>query len=175
MTFRWVNLQQKKPIREGQLNRSRIINELLKSRLTFSQLKTKVGLSGKTLTKHLNDLKDESLVKREIQGKYIVYKIATPQTVLDLRKTFREELDRLLWVYWNCLDKETGQLLNQVNEALKKSIDQPDWRGDLTIVEKTYPIPTPEEDKIITITQDEDKYKKPQLEKKKPDLNAKGG
>ena len=169
-----MNLEQKKPVREGQLNRSRILNELLKSRLTFSQLKTKVGLSGKTLTKHLNDLKDESLVKREIQGKYIVYKIVKPQTVLNLRKTFREELNRLLWVYWNCLDRETGKLLNQVKEALKKSIDQPDWRGDITIVEKTYQIPTPEEGKVIRITQDEDKYKKPKVEKETISKRRKG-
>ena len=159
-------MKPEKPFSKGELNRSRIVNELLKSPLTFGKLKEKVGLSGKTLTKHLKDLKDESLVKREIQGKYIVYKIAKPQTVLELRKTFREELNRLLWVYCNCLDKETGRLLNQVDLALKKSIDQPDWRGDLTIVEKTYPIPPPEEGKVITITQNEDKYKKPKIEKK---------
>ena len=153
-------MKQKKPIREGQLNRSRILNELIVSPLTFSQLKTKVELSGKTLTKHLKDLSNESLVKREIQGKYIVYKSATPQTVLDLRKTFREELNRLLLVYWNCLDNETGQLLNQVIVALTKSIDQPDWRAGLKIIEKTIPIP---EGKRAVITQDSNLYRKPEV------------
>jgi DNA-binding transcriptional ArsR family regulator len=158
-------LKQTKPVREGQLNRSKIVNELLKSPLTFSQLKTKVKLSSKTLTKHLKDLKEESLVKREIQGKYIFYKIAKAQTVLVLRKTFREELNRLLMVYWNCLNKETGQLFNQADESLKKSIDQPEPMGDIAIFEKTYPLPAHKKGEVVKITQDENKYKKPKVEK----------
>jgi DNA-binding transcriptional ArsR family regulator len=150
--------------REGELNRSRIVNELLKSPLTFGKLKAKVELSNKTLTKHLNDLKDESLVKREIQGKYIVYKIATPQTILEMRKALHEELNRLLWVYWNCLNKDTGRLFNQATDSLKKSIDEPEPMDNLTVFGKTYRIPAHKKTEEVRIKQDEDKYKKPEIE-----------
>ena len=113
-------------------------------------------------------------MKREIQGKYIFYKIAEAKTVLNLRKNFREELNRLLMVYWNCLDKKTGQLFSQADEALKKSIDQPDWKGDLTIVEKNYPIPAHKRDEVVKITQNENKYQKPKVEKETQSKRRKG-
>ena len=116
--------------------------ELLKSPLTFSALKEKMRLSSKTLSQHLENLLNESLVKREIQGKYIVYVALQPQTFLEMRKTFRDQLDVLVLIYWDCLDKETIRLLNQVEEALKKSISQPEPKAlNTKYFSKTIPIP----------------------------------
>jgi len=141
-----------KPIREGQRNKNRIIKELLKSPLTFKALKEKVGLSSKTLSQHLTNLQNESLVKREIQDRYIVY-VALNETFLEMRKALHDQLNELLWIYWDSLDKETMQLLNQVEEALKKSISQPEPKAlNTKYLSKTIPIPRG--NKNVVITQD---------------------
>jgi DNA-binding transcriptional ArsR family regulator len=160
-------MKQKYIRREGQFNRNRIINELIKSPLTFTALKKKVGLSSKTLTQHLKNLQDESLVKREIQGKYIVYKVNVPQTRLSMRKFFLSELDGLIWVYWDSLDKDTSILLNKVREALDKSIKEPEPNASLKIIEKTIPFPIDKERSIVK--QDlTNLYEKPQSIKPAP-------
>jgi DNA-binding transcriptional ArsR family regulator len=110
----------------GKRNRNRIIIELLKSPLTFTTLKGKVELSGKTLAEHLKSLQNEGLAKREIQGKYIVYKVAKPETVLNLRKDFLKELAELITVYHNCLNNETRILLFKTVNVLQKSISHPE-------------------------------------------------
>jgi hypothetical protein len=81
------------------------------------------------------------LVERKVQGRHIVYAVNVPQTRLDMRKAFRNELNDLLWVYWDCLDKETRELLTKVDKALMKSITQPTPNADLRIIEETIPIP----------------------------------
>lgn len=151
----------------GRRNRNKILNTLLNKPLTFSMLKEKVGLSSKTLANHLKSLLSESLVKREIQGKYVVYKVETPQTKREMRKTFRNELNRLLWTYSDGLNKKTTELLNEVNKALEKSITQPEPDADrIRIARKTIPIPKGPK-KGTKITQDLNLHEKPRFEKPK--------
>jgi DNA-binding transcriptional ArsR family regulator len=151
----------------GSRNRDKILNTLLNEPLTFSKLKEKVGLSGKTLTNHLNSLLDESLVKREIQGKYVVYVAVKPKTLLNMRKTFRNELNWLLWTYSSCLSNDTKILLDKVDKALEASINQPEPDADkITIAGKTIPLPK-ETEKGTVITQDSNLYKKPRFESPK--------
>ncbi|UCE16683.1 MAG: helix-turn-helix transcriptional regulator [Candidatus Bathyarchaeota archaeon] len=113
-------------------NRDKILMELLKEPLTFTKLKEKVGVSGKTLAKHLKSLKDEGLLKREIQGKYIVYVVVEPQTCLQMRKEFWNKLLALYIVYRGCLTKETLELFSKIFKALGKSIRDPELEAEST-------------------------------------------
>jgi DNA-binding transcriptional ArsR family regulator len=160
----------------GRRNRDKILNALLYESLTFSMLKEKVGLSSKTLTNHLNSLLDESLVRREIQGKYVVYVAVKPQTLLEMRKTFRNELNWLLWTYSSCLSEDTKVLLDKVDKALEEGITQPKPDADkIKIARKTIPLPKGTKEGAL-ISQDSNLYKKPQFElPKKPKTRGRRG
>ena len=138
-----------KPSRQGErsvatakLNRNKILMELLKDSLTFTTLKAKVGLSAKTLAQHLKNLHDEDLVKREIRGKYIVYTIRKPQTIVDMRKDLLNEFGTLAHVYNGCLDKRTYKLFGETIKSLQESIANPEPEVQTAkVMGKRIPIP----------------------------------
>jgi len=147
----------------AKLNRNKILMELLNAPLTFTALKGKVGLSGKTLAKHLANLQNEDLVRREIQGKYVVYVIRIPQTVLDMRKGLLDELGTLARVYSGCLDNETCKLLRKTIKTLQESITNPEPEVQTSrVMGKSIPIPIGFKGKV---TQSMDSiYEKPAFE-----------
>jgi DNA-binding HxlR family transcriptional regulator len=163
--------QGEKSIKIGKLNRDKIIVELWKSPLTFTALKEKVGLSGKTLSQHLNNLRAEGLVRRKIEGKYILYTVEKPRTLLNMRKDFLNELEALANVYWPCLDKETSILFRKACKALQESVTHHEPEADTDkIVRKTIPIPAGFRGEII---QSDNIYEKPELVKTKTEFKIK--
>jgi DNA-binding transcriptional ArsR family regulator len=124
----------KTPKEKGIRNRRRLVMELLNSPSTFTTLKKKLKVSGKTLAVHLKSLQNQGLLKREIQGKYIVYIIAKPQTVLDMRKDCLKELLELGLLYSSCLDNETTERFNETARALQKSIVTPKTEAEASKV-----------------------------------------
>lgn len=121
-----------KSVGKGRRNRARIIKELLREPATFSGLLEKVGLSNKTLSNHLKALLNEGLVKREVHGRYVVYVVVKPRTLLEMRKEVWNELVGLNFVYGSCLTKETSESLGKVFEALKESIKHPEPEAETT-------------------------------------------
>ena len=121
-----------KSVGKGRRNRARIIKELLRESATFSELLKKVGLSNKTLSNHLKALLNEGLVKREVHGRYVVYVVVKPRTLLEMRKEVWNELVGLNFVYGSCLTKETLELFGKVFEALKESIEHPEPEAETT-------------------------------------------
>jgi len=118
----------------GKTNRNTILTELKKQPLTFSKIKLKLGLSGKNLTRHLSNLQKEGIVKREIQGKYIVYILNEPKAILQLRKEFLNHLVDVANVYDSALTEESWHLFSEFLNSLKTSIDKPEEKAKLTMV-----------------------------------------
>ena len=83
-----------------------------------------------------------------------------------MRKAFLEQLKNLVWIYWDCLDKETGQTYNKFEEALKKSISQPEPKAlNTKYLSKTIPLPKTKQPRIIT--QNRNLYEEARVEKPK--------
>lgn len=118
----------------GKRNRAIIIAELSKNPMTFTQIKQKLGFSPKTLTQHLKTLESEGLVKREIRGRFVVYTVNKPKTVLELRKQFFYQLLDLKSIYDSVLNEKTRQLLEETLKALKESIKKPSEEDKTTKV-----------------------------------------
>ena len=125
----------------GKTNRNTILTELKKQPLTFSKIKQKLGLSGKNLTKHLSNLQKEGIVKREIQGKYIVYILNEPKAILQLRKEFLNHLLDVLSIYDGVLREDTRQLFYQFLNLLKTSIDKPEKEAKFMVFARQIEIP----------------------------------
>ena len=125
----------------GKKNRAIIIAELLKNQMTFTQLKQKLGFSPKTLTQHLRTLESENLVKREIHGRFVVYCVNEPKTIIELRKQFFSELLDL-GIYDLALNDKTKTLYHETLKALKESIERPEPEAETQkIITKTIEIP----------------------------------
>jgi predicted ArsR family transcriptional regulator len=164
---RWVKLKEgERSVQIGKLNRNNILKKLLESPSTFTELQKKVDVSGKTLANHLRTLQEEGLVQRKIQGKYIKYVVARPQTVLQMRKDFQKEFMDLIIRYNSCLDTKTHKLLAEPLKALQESIEHPEPEAETAkIFGKSVKIP-----KGFSGTIDinfEEPYGKPKLIKKK--------
>jgi DNA-binding transcriptional ArsR family regulator len=117
----------------GKKNRAIIIAELLKNPMTFTQLKQKLGFSPKTLTQHLRTLESENLVKREIHGRFVVYCINEPKTIIELRKQLFLELVNLR-IYDSALNGKARTLYYEILKALKDSIEKPEKEAKTTKV-----------------------------------------
>jgi len=131
-----------KSVQIGKKNRAIIISELLENPMTFSQLKQKLGFSAKTLTLHLRALENEGLVKREIHGRFVVYTVNKPETVLELRKQFYSQLLDLHVIYGSVLNEKTSIPLQESLKALKESIEKPEKEAETTkVMVKTIEIP----------------------------------
>jgi predicted transcriptional regulator len=125
----------------GKKNRAIIIAELLKNPMTFTQLKQKLGFSPKTLTQHLRTLESENLVKREIHGRFVVYCVNEPKTIVELRKQFFSELLDL-GIYDLALNDKTKTLYHETLKVLKESIEKPEKEAKTTkTMVKTIEIP----------------------------------
>jgi DNA-binding transcriptional ArsR family regulator len=148
----------------GKKNRAIIIAELLENPTTFSQLKQKLGFSAKTLTLHLRALENEGLVKREIHGRFVLYTVNKPETVLELRKQFYSQLLDLHVIYGSVLNEKTSIPLQESLKALKESIEKPEKEAETTkAMVKTIEIP--EGFKKRTIRQKiTNLYEKPEFE-----------
>jgi len=120
-----VGLQGKNRTRNARKNRDRIYMELLRSPLHFSALKRKVKMSSTTVAGHLETLVEEGRVKRQMQGRRIVYAVVEEkrdQTVLEMRKECWNELAFLMFDYGICLTKKTKGKLKEAADVLKESI-----------------------------------------------------
>jgi len=152
----------------GKKNRAIIIAELLKNPMTFTQLKQKLGFSPKTLTQHLRTLESENLVKRELRGRFVVYRANEPKTIIELRKQLFSELLNLR-TYDLALDDKTRTLYYETLKALKESIEKPEPEAEThKVIVKTIEIPKGFKGTIKqSIT---DMYEKPELkETEKPE------
>ena len=123
----------------GKRNRDKILSELLENPLTFSQLKKKIlnpktqeEISAKTLSQHLAILQKEGLLKREIQGKYIVYIANKPKTILELRNEFLKGFIDLLSIYGGGLSHKTADLTQQYLNSISESIKNPEEEAKTT-------------------------------------------
>jgi DNA-binding transcriptional ArsR family regulator len=119
---------------KGKTNRNRILAELKQQPLTFSKIKQKLDLSGKNLSRHLNSLRSEGIVKREIQGKYIVYVLNEPKAILQLRKELISHLLDVTSIYGSALREDTWLIFQQFLNSLKTSIEEPEEKAKLTMV-----------------------------------------
>lgn len=111
----------------GTRNRNRIVMELLNSPMHFSALKRKLRLSAVSLTGHLERLLEEGRIKRQMEGRKIVYVVVEEkkdQTVLDMRKDCFNELVLLKFDYGICLTKKTRGKLKEALDVLRESIDK---------------------------------------------------
>jgi DNA-binding HxlR family transcriptional regulator len=125
----------------GKKNRAIIIAELLKNPMTFTQLKQRLGFSPKTLTQHLRTLESENLVKREIHGRFVVYCVNEPKTIIELRKQFFSELLNLE-IYDSALNDKTKTLYHETLKALQESIKKPESEAEIRkVMAKTIEIP----------------------------------
>jgi len=109
----------------GKHNRDRILMALIESPMHFSALKKKLDLSAATLTGHLGSLLDEGYLKRQIEGRKIVYVVVEERkdpTVLEMRKDCWNELVLLALDYNSCLTQETLRKLEVTLNVLKDSI-----------------------------------------------------
>jgi DNA-binding transcriptional ArsR family regulator len=116
----------------GKKNRAIIIAELLENPTTFSQLKQKLGFSAKTLTLHLRALENEGLAKREIHGRFVLYTVNKPETILELRKQLYSQLLDLHVIYGSVLNEKTNIPLQESLKALKESIEKPEKEAKTT-------------------------------------------
>lgn len=114
-------MERQKP-REGKQNRAIIIAELLKNPQTFTQLRTKLDFSPKTLWQHLIALENQNLVRREIKGKYVVYTANKLQAISELKKQLLTQLQTLEAIYGSVLDKKTRASWLETLKTLKESI-----------------------------------------------------
>lgn len=130
-----------KSVQIGKRNKAKIIAELIKNPMTFTELKETLDFSAKTLMFHLRDLENEGLIRRILEGKSILYDVIKPKSVIEFRKQFLSELLNLK-AYDVALNEKTKTLYYQFLKTLKESIEKPEPEAETTkIMAKTIEIP----------------------------------
>jgi DNA-binding transcriptional ArsR family regulator len=155
-----------KSVQIAKRNRAKIIATLLQNPMTFSQLQKELKVSPRTLSLHLQALLKEGLAKREIEGKYIVYKAIKPKSILELRKQFFLELSNSD-IYESALNEKTRRLYYEFLNALGESIEKPEPEAETEkVMVKTIEIPNGFKGTVKqSIT---NLYEKPELKESKP-------
>jgi len=109
----------------GRRNRNLVVMELMKQPTHFSDLKRKLKFSATTLTGHLEKLLEEGVVKRQVQGRKVVFVVVEEkkiQTMLEMRTECRNELALLAFDYGICLTNEARSKLREALDVLDDSI-----------------------------------------------------
>jgi|GEM_PF-6539420 DNA-binding MarR family transcriptional regulator len=107
-------------------NETVILTCLLSEPLTITELVNKTKLSRITLWRHLKSLEERKIIKPVVKNRRIAYTVVNKQkSIVELRKGFLNEFQRLLLLYGYYLSKETLELTEKYLDFIEESIKHP--------------------------------------------------